>query len=108
MSFTGWQKNCAVLVILVVCTTIMGAFFCQIHDTSSAHAHAMPSSHHQPSSTHAVGGCMGLIAVLPMGTSLLLFRSWLLALHPIPEHSFLFVFLLHRPPRPVVSSMSVS
>jgi hypothetical protein len=47
---------------------------------------------------------MGLIAVLPMGIFLLLFRSWLLALRAIPEHSSLFVFLLHRPPRPVVSS----
>ncbi len=93
------RKAYVMLALLLVCVTALMVMECQVHTTGSAHA--TPSGHHHShdASGHTAGAIPCLLAVLPLGVSLLVFASlWFYTTLGV-LHGTSPVFPLFIPPR---------
>ena len=95
------RKAYAILALLLVCVTATMVIECQMHTTVSVHAHATPTGHHHShdASGHTAGAMPCLLAVLPLGISLIVFTyMWFHSTLRVLHHTSP-IFPLFIPPR---------
>ena len=104
---SGRHRNIwAILSMLLACVTVVMVIECQFHALPSAHEHAAPVGHHHSPRApgHAAAGFLCLIAVLPLGTPLMVFAYVFFSLAPLFVLSTAPTFPLFIPPRTAARS----
>lgn len=95
------RKAYAMLVMLLVCITATMLIECQVHTAVFTHGHATPAGHHH---SHATSGYMAgavpcLLAVLPIGGSLIIFVYFRFHITLLVLYYAALAFPLFIPPR---------
>jgi hypothetical protein len=96
------RKAYAMLAMLLVCMTVTLVMECQVHTAVSAHGHATPAGHHP--SGYTAGAVPCLLAVLPLGVSLIVFVYFRFYTTLLVWHYAAPAFPLFRPPRNVAAT----